>query len=152
MHTQKFVNVAWVLTFLLFFGSLTFGYASLPEQFNPYGGASLARETFYYLALTVFVLVNLPALVLRRMLEALPASADLYARNETFKERIIIWFGGFIVAIDVCLITLVTYLWQNARGSGQGLGFMGYLGPLLLLFCVFWLFSVLASRRNYEVE
>lgn len=152
MHTQKFVNVAWVLTFLLFFGSLMFGYASLPERFSPYESTSIARETFFYLSLAVFVLVNLPALVLRRMLEALPTSADLYARNEAFKERIITWFGGFIVALNVCLITLVTYLWQNARGSGDGLGFMGYLGPLLLLFCVFWLFSVLASRRSYEVE
>lgn len=152
MHTQKFVNVAWVLTFLLFFGSLTFGYASLPEQFSPYGNASLTRETFYYLALIGFVLVNLPALVLRRMLEALPVSANFYARNEDFKERIIAWFGGFIVALNVCLITLVIYLTQNAGSSFWQLGLLTYLGPLLLLFCVFWFFSVLASRRNYQAE
>ena len=152
MHTNKFVNAAWVLTFLLFFAALTFGYAALPERFSPYEGISLGRETFYYLALIVFVLVNLPALALRRLLEALPVSASLYARNEAFKERLIVWFGGFIVAVNVCLITLVMFLWQNARGSGEGLGFVGYLGPLLLLFSVFWLFSVLASRRSYEVE
>ena len=35
MHTNKFVNVAWVLTFLLFFVALTFGYAALPERFSP---------------------------------------------------------------------------------------------------------------------
>ncbi len=152
MHTNKFVNVAWVLTFLLFFASLTFGYAALPDRFSLYESASLSRETFYYLALVVFVLVNLPALVLRRLLEALPVSASLYARNEAFKERLIAWFGGFMVAINVCLITLVTYLTQNAGSSFWELGVLAYFGPLLLLFCVFWLLSVLSSRRSYEVE
>ena len=152
MHTNKFVNAAWVLTFLLFFAALTFGYAALPERFIPYEGISLDRETFYYLALVIFVLVNLSALVLRRLLEALPTSASLYARNEAFKERLIVWFGGFLVAINVCLITLVIYLTQNAGSSFWELGILGYLGPLLLLFSVFWLFSVLASRRSYEVE
>ena len=152
MHTNKFVNVAWVLTFLLFFAALVFCYAGLPERFSLYESANLARETFFYLALTVFVLVNLPALVLRRLLEALPVSASLYARNEAFKERLIVWFGGFIVAINVCLITLVIYLTQNAGSSFWELGIVGYFGPLLLLFSVFWLFSVLASRRSYEVE
>ncbi len=152
MHTQKFVNVAWVLTFLLFFASLTFGYAALPERFSPFESVSLGRATYYYLALLLFVVVNLPALVLRRLLEALPVSSDLYARNEAFKERLIAWFGGFIVAINVCLITLVTYLAQNAGSSFWELGILGYVGPLLLLFSGFWLFSVLASRRSYETE
>ena len=152
MHTNKFVNAAWVLTFLLFFAALTFGYAALPDRFSPYEGINLTRETFYYLALVIFVLVNLPALVLRRLLEALPVSASLYARNEAFKERLIAWFGGFVVAVNVCLITLVTYLTQNAGSSFWELGILGYIGPLLLLFSVLWLFSVLSSRRNYEVE
>ncbi|MGB3781143.1 MAG: hypothetical protein WA960_22450 [Tunicatimonas sp.] len=146
------MNAAWVLTFLLFFAALTFGYAALPERFSPFESMSLDRETFYYLSLLLFVLVNLPALVLRRLLEALPVSASLYARNEAFKERFIAWFGGFMVAINVCLIILVTYLAQNAGSSFWELGILSYFGPLLLLFSVFWLFSVLASRRSYEVE
>ncbi|MGB3851540.1 MAG: hypothetical protein WA958_16350 [Tunicatimonas sp.] len=152
MYINKFVNVAWVLTFLLFFAVLTFGYAGLSEQLSLYGNSRLEREAFYYLALVVFVLVNLPALVLRRMLEAVPVSSGLYARNEAFKERIIVWFGGFIVAINACLITLVSYLTQDAGNSERELGFLGYLGPLLLLFSVLWFFSVLTSRRSFEVE
>lgn len=156
MYTQKFVNLAWVFTFILFFGVLMLSYAFWPDQLRVYeivAGLELTREIFFYAALALFVLVNVAALVLRRMLEALPVSSDLYAKNEAFKERIIAWFGGLISAVNVCLITLVAYisLFNNQEDySISSFTFLVYIGPILLVLCVFWFFSVLSSRRRYE--
>lgn len=158
MYTQKFVNLAWVLTFLLFFAVLMLSYAFWPEQLRVYelvAGLDVTREAFFYGALSLFVLVNLAAFVLRRMLEALPISSSIYARNEAFKERIIAWFGGLVSAVNVCLITLVGYisLFNNQEDySMSNFNFIVYIGPLLLLLCVFWFFSVWSSRHNYETQ
>lgn len=158
MYTQKFVNLAWVLTFLLFFAVLMVSYAFWPEQLRVYeliAGLDVTREAFFYGALSLFVLVNLAAFVLRRMLEALPISSSIYARNEVFKERIIAWFGGLVSAVNVCLITLVGYisLFNNQEDySMSNFNFIVYIGPLLLLLCVFWFFSVWSSRHRYETH
>ena len=158
MYTQKFVNLTWVLTFILFFGVLMLSYAFWPDQLRVYEiveGVAITREVFFYTALTLFVLVNLAAVVLRRMLEALPTSSDIYANNESFKERVTAWFGGLTSAVNVCLITLVAYisLFNNqADYSISSFNFLVYIGPVLLLVCVFWFFSVLSSRRRYETQ
>ena len=158
MYTPKFVNLTWVLTFILFFGVLMLSYAFWPDQLRVYEiveGVAITREVFFYTALTLFVLVNLAAVVLRRMLEALPTSSDIYANNESFKERVTAWFGGLTSAVNVCLITLVAYisLFNNqADYSISSFNFLVYIGPALLLVCVFWFFSVLSSRRRYETQ
>ena len=155
MYTQKFVNVAWVLTFVLFFVTLVLSYAFLPEQLSLYEGVTITRETFFYVALSLFAFVNVLALLLRRMLEALPVSSGMYAKNEAFKERVIAWFGGLITAVNVCLTTLVAYisLFNNQRGySINSFNFIVYIGPVLLVLCIFWLFSVLSSRHQYETD
>lgn len=156
MYTQKFVNLAWVLTFILFFAVLMLSYAFWPDQLQVYEiieGVDVTRETFFYTSLTLFALVNLAALVLRRLLEALPVSSDIYAKNEVFKERVIAWFGGLVSAVNICLITLIGYisLYNNQEDYDIGIfNFLVYTGPVLLLLCVFWFFSVLSSRRRYE--
>ena len=133
-------------------------YAFWPDQLRVYEiveGVAITREVFFYTALTLFVLVNLAAVVLRRMLEALPTSSDIYANNESFKERVTAWFGGLTSAVNVCLITLVAYisLFNNqADYSISSFNFLVYIGPVLLLVCVFWFFSVLSSRRRYETQ
>ena len=158
MYTQKFVNLAWVSTFIVFFGVLMLSYAFWPDQSRVYeivAGLEVSREAFFYTALTLFVLVNLAAVVLRRMLEALPTSSDIYAKNEAFKERVIAWFGGLTSAVNVCLITLVGYisLFNNqADYVISSFNFLVYIGPVLLLLCVFWFFSVLSSRHRYETQ
>ena len=158
MYTQKFVNLAWTLTFLLFFAVLMLAYAFWPEQLRVYeliAGLDVTREVFFYGALSLFVLVNLAALLLRRMLEALPVASSVYARNEAFKERVINWFGGLVTAVNVCLITLVGYisLFNNQQDYAvSNFNFIVYIGPLLLLICVFWFFSVLSSRPRYETH
>lgn len=158
MYTQKFVNLAWTLTFLLFFAVLMLSYAFWPEQLREYeliADLDVTREVFFYGALSLFVLVNLAALVLRRMLEALPVSSSVYARNEAFKGRIIDWFGGLVAAVNICLITLVGYisLFNNREDYAMSnFNFIVYLGPVLLLLCVFWFFSVWSSRHQYETH
>lgn len=157
MYTQKFVNLAWVLTFLIFFAVLMASYAFLPERvtYEAASGTTVDREVLFYVALALFVVVNLAALILRRMLEALPTSSTVYARNESFKERLVAWFGGLMSAINVCLITLVGYVSLANNQEDFALGdfnFLVYIGPVLLLLCIFWLFSVLSSRRNYELD
>ena len=157
MYVQKFVNVGWALTFLIFFGVLMLAYAYLPDQLNwlNEAGFSLTRETFFYGVLALFVVINLAALLLRRMLEALPLSASIYRRNEAFKERLIAWFGGLMSAINVCIISLVGYLslaHNQEDFSIDIFSFLIYLGPALLLLCIFWLFGVLSSRQRYELN
>ena len=155
MYTQKFVNLAWVFTFLLFFAALMLSYSFLPEQFALLGLPSVDREVFFYVALALFVVVNLAALILRRLLEALPVSSAVYRRNERFKERLIAWFGGLLSAVNVCLVTLVGYA---ALSHNQGdfsindFSFLVYVGPVLLGLCLVWLVMVLAGRRKYAVE
>lgn len=156
MYTQKFVNLAWVFTFILFFAVLLLGYAFWPEGLSTYeivAGLEATREVFFYVSLALFVLVNLAALVLRRLLEALPVSSAVYAKNELFKERIIAWFGGLISAVNVCLITLIAYvsLYNNREDYDIGIfSFIVYIGPVLLLLCIVWFFSVFSSRHRYE--
>ena len=158
MYTQKFVNLAWVLTFLLFFATLMASYAFLPEKFGLSAeawGTSVDREVFFYVTLAVFVVVNLAALILRRMLEALPLTSAVYARNELFKTQLITWLGGLMSAVNVCLVTLIGYvsLFNNQEDfSMDGFSFLLYLGPILLGVCAVWFISIFSSRRRYEVN
>lgn len=158
MYIQKFVNVAWGFTFLIFFAVLLWSYAFLPERISLYGDTlkpAVDRETFFYVALALFVIVNLAALILRRMLEALPLSSAVYARNEAFKEQLIAWFGGLLSAVNVCLITLVGYVsLANNQGSFaiSSFNFLVYLGPVLMVGCLLWLAAVLAERRKYVLK
>ena len=158
MYTQKFVNLAWVLTFLLFFAVLMLTYAFLPEKFSLSAeawGTSIDRAVFFYVTLAVFVVINLTALILRRMLEALPLTSVVYARNELFKSQLVTWLGGLMSAVNICLTTLIGYvsLSNNQEDfSIDSFSFLIYLGPVLLGACVIWLFYILSSRRRYELN
>jgi len=151
----KFFRLLWVLSAIVFFGALVLSYAYLPErvgiQADAAGTASefISRETFFYSALIIFVVVNLLGSVLLSVLTAVPATAGLYFQSEEFKENLTSWFSTFIAIINVFLTTAALYV---SLFNNQGdytidqFSFLIYVAPLLLAASLIWLIVVIIKR------
>ena len=156
MYTLKFINVAWVFTFIGFLIVLSLSYASVPEQVafhTDMQGAPdqfIARETFFYLALGIFVLVNIICFVFFRILRAMPADSPIFYRSELFKDRFSAWFSSFTTVINVFLVCMVAYVSLfNTQGDyyiGQ-FNWIVFVGPVLFGAVILWLLVLFLSPK-----
>ena len=156
MYTLKFINLAWVFTFLGFLIVLSLSYASVPEQVAFHTDLQgqpdqfVNRETFFYLALGIFVVVNIICFIFARMLQTIPSTATLFYRSELFKQRISAWFSSFTTVINIFLICAVAYLSLfNTQGDyyiGQFYWIL-FVAPVLLASIVIWLLILLFSPK-----
>ncbi|MGB3587085.1 MAG: hypothetical protein WBA23_11125 [Tunicatimonas sp.] len=161
MYTDKFVKLAWILTFLGFLIALSLSYAFLPIQVGIQADANgnpdqlIDRETFFYLALGAFVFVNVICLISFRVLNALPASSPVFYRSELFKDRIRDWFAAFTTVINIFLICTVSYISLfNNQGDYQigQFNWIMWVGPLLFVGVVIWFFFILVSPKPINTE
>jgi uncharacterized membrane protein len=160
-YLDKFVKLAWVFTFLGFFIALSLSYAFIPEQVAVFTNSEgepnqfIGKETFFYLALGLFVVVNIVCLVFFRVLEAMPDSSPLFYRSALFKERISNWFGTFTTVVNIFLICLVSYVSLfNNQGDyliGQ-FGWIVWVGPILFVAVFAWLLIILLSPKPINKE
>lgn len=109
----------------------------------------ISKETFFYGALAIFVVVNLLGSVFLGVLSAVPATSGFYFKSETFKENIASWFSTFISVINIFLVTATLYISLfNNQGDYiiSDFNFLIYIAPLLLAASLFWLVMIIARR------
>ncbi|MEM8968910.1 MAG: hypothetical protein AAGE93_21010 [Bacteroidota bacterium] len=161
MYTDKFVKIAWGFTFLGFLIALSLSYAFLPIEVGLQADSNgqpdqfINRETFFYLSLGTFVVVNIICLVFFRVLNALPASSTVFYRSILFKERIRDWFGAFTTVINIFLICIVSYLSLfNNQGDYQigQFNWIMWVGPLLFAGVLVWFVVILLSPKPISTE
>lgn len=161
MYALKFINTAWVFTFLGFLTVLSLGYASIPEQVAFHTDAQgapdqfVARETFFYLALGIFAIVNIICFVFFRLLRDISPSSPVFYRSELFKERISAWFSSFITTINVFLICMVGYIALfNTQGDYHisQFNWIVFVGPVLFLVVAVWFLVLLLSPKPISTE
>ncbi|MEM9674042.1 MAG: hypothetical protein AAF992_15730 [Bacteroidota bacterium] len=160
-YLDKFIKLAWGFTFLGFLIALSLSYAFVPPQvgvqadLNGNPNQFIGKETFFYLALGLFVLVNVVCLVFYRVLEAVPVSSPLFFRSALFKRRISNWFGTFTIVINIFLICIVSYISLfNNQGDyliGQ-FNWIVWVGPLLSIGVFAWLLIILLSPKPINTE
>lgn len=161
MYIIKFAKVAWVLTFLGFLGALSLNYASVPEQVAIHTDGQgtpdqlVARETFFYLSLGLFVVVNVICFVFFRMLRTIPATSAVFYRSELFKERVGAWFSSFTTVINIFMICMVIYISLfNTQGDYriEQFNWIVFVGPVLLAAIMLWLLVLLLSPKPLSTE
>jgi hypothetical protein len=151
----KIFKFLWVISALIFFAALLLSYAFLPE--NVAVSASergipeefISKETFFYIALAVFVVINLLGSAFLRILNGVSSSSGMYFRSENFKENITSWFAGFVGIVNIFLATGGTYIALfNNQGDYQigQFNWLIYLAPVLLLLSLVWLVVIIGKR------
>nr|WKN34234.1 DUF1648 domain-containing protein [Tunicatimonas sp. TK19036] len=161
MYTLKFINVAWIFTFLGFLVVLSLSYASVPEQVAFHTDLQgepdqfVGKETFFYLALGTFVAVNIICFIFFRLLRAVPTSSPLFYRSELFKDRISAWFSSFTTVINVFIICMVAYISLfNTQGDYHisQFNWIIFVAPVLFGAVVLWLLVLLLSPKPISTE
>ena len=156
MYALKFINTAWIFTFLGFLVVLSLSYASVPEQvaYHTDGqGVSdqfVGKETFFYLALGIFVVVNITCFIFFRLLRAIPDNSSLFYRSELFKDRISAWFSSFTTVINIFVICIVAYLSLfNTQGDYHisQFNWIIFVAPVLFAAVILWLLVLMLSPK-----
>lgn len=151
----KVFKLLWVFTAIIFFAALVLSYAFLPDRVGVLADADgianefVSKETFFYSALAIFVVINLLGSVFLGVLTAVPSASGFYFRSEDFKESITSWFSTFVGIINVFLITATLYVSLfNNQGDYtiSDFNFLIYIAPLLLAASLFWLVIIIARR------
>lgn len=153
----RFAKVFYFITVFLFVVGFLYIYASLPEkvtyELSGDGGTGkqLGRDTFFFVAMATFVLLNLMIVVPAKMAES---NFSLRVRRilragDPFRDQILSWVYSFAAIFNVNLIILNLYVSRiNAfvRNDSSWFDFIYYLGPLLLLLWIVGLFFLLGKR------
>ena len=151
----KLFRLLWVITALAFFAALVLSYAFLPDRVgilaDEEGIANefVSKETFFYGALGIFVVINLLGSIFLGLLTAVPATSGFYFRSDDFKENITSWFSTFISIVNIFLTTATLYV---SLFNNQGdytiseFNFLIYIAPLLLAVSFLWLVYIIARR------
>ena len=122
----KSIKVLNLFSTLLFAIVLLLIYAYLPisVDVNIEGVEAIHKQTFFYAALSGFVVIN----VLLRMITRL----GLTKLNETLKG----WVSLVVLVVNVYLTLLIGFIgvWNNATSiSPNGYSYLNYIGPFLLI-------------------
>ncbi|MEM9834509.1 MAG: hypothetical protein AAF944_28035 [Bacteroidota bacterium] len=161
MYIDKFVKLAWILTFLGFLTALSLSYAFLPPEVGLQADTSgnpeqfIYRETFFYVSLATFVVVNIICLVFSRVLGALPESSAVFYRSALFKARIRDCFGAFTTVINIFLICIISYISLfNNQGDYQigQFNWIMWMGPLLFVGVLVWFIVILLSPKPINTK
>ncbi|MFP4093197.1 MAG: hypothetical protein ACLFUB_01845 [Cyclobacteriaceae bacterium] len=151
----KIFKFLWVLTALLYFASLVLSYAFLSESVaisadeRGIPDEFITKETFFYTALAIFVVINLLGSAFLRILTGVPASSGMYFRSGNFKENITSWFAGFIGIVNVFLASAAAYIaLYNNQGDYQisQFNWLIYVAPVLMFISLVWLVIIIGKR------
>ena len=151
----RYFRLIWISTAIFFFAALILSYAFLPERVgilaDEEGIANefVSKETFFYSALAIFIVINLLGSFFLGILTAVPETSGLYFNSENFKESITSWFSSFIAIANVFLVTATLYvsLYNNQSDyTIDEFNFLIYVAPLLLVVSLVWLVFVIARR------
>ncbi len=153
MHRLFFFG--WLVTAILFVIILLYVYAYLPESvvWNPSGQTTLqtlTRDSFFYLALILFVLTNVACFIFAKMLDLFKGSASLVSKNRILQESFITWFSGLAVVINLFFIASIVFIGLTNNLDEQQLSyfyFLTFLAPVLFSICLIWLVIILIRKK-----
>jgi hypothetical protein len=148
----RFVKFAWVISVLLFLSVLLYVYAFIPEQIAIDGSNGavdrfVPKETFFYVALGIFIVANIVFMTLSKLLNEIPVRQGVNLvslfKSESFKHKIVLWVISFLWILNVFFILTLVFLGLLNHPDGpQATNYTLFLYPGLLLLG-FWLFILL---------
>ena len=156
MYT-RFAKVFYFITVVFFIVGFLYIYASLPEKVtyelsgDGSAGKELGRDTFFFVAMATFVVLNLMIVVPAKMVESnfsLRLRRILHA-GDPFRDQMLSWVYSFAGIFNINLIILDLYVSRINSFVGNESGwfnFIYYLGPVLLLLWILALFFLLGKR------
>lgn len=146
------------VTWLVFLGALIWSYAymtsSVTYRIDPEGNpiGIVDRDTFFFAAVGAFLIVNAVCTGFISVLKKIKTTEDgAGIRNRSLKLDVIGWTKGFAGVLNLFLtITLIFLGYMNLSEDFMvdGLGFVIYLGPVLLVIWFFYLVKLLAKNRK----
>ncbi len=156
MYT-RLAKVFYFISVFFFIVGFLYIYASLPEKVtyelsgDGSTGKELGRDTFFFIAMGTFVVLNLLIVVPAKMAEN---NFSLRVRKllrvgDPFRDQMLSWVYSFAGIFNVNLIILSLYVSRINSFVGNQSGwfdFIYYLGPLLLLLWILGLFFLLGKR------
>jgi len=156
MYT-RFAKVFYFLSLGLFLFLLLYVYAALPE-FATYAvndaGMPLkqvSRDSFFYAAIGVFLVVNLALIVPAKLMEMKLSNSlnRLFPVGDVYRDKMLAWLFSFIAVANLATAVLVFYIHsisnQNVISSSE-YNFFFYLAPVLMLVWVALLFYLIAGK------
>ncbi len=136
---------------IIFLGVFLFVYAYLPLDVRLYFiDTSLNKETFFYIILGLFLLINL----LFTILILLYKNIDLTSQSAR-KQNLITWVTTLPVMLNLYLTFMVGYIGilNNASNfQGNNYGYLNYLGPILLIGWISALIFIFFQRDQITSE
>lgn len=154
---RRFSKAFYGLTILLFLLVFLYIYSASPE-FVTYElsdtGLPLkqfSKETFFYLFIGVFLVVNALLMLPAKMIEMeyTPKLRRVFPRGEGFRELVISWFYSFAAVLNISTVILIFYLHsitnQNEISSSE-FNFFFYLIPVLIALWIGGFFYILVNR------
>ena len=143
VKTVKFLRV---LSVILFLGVLALVYAYLPVEVQlseEKGQLFMHKETFFYYAIGVFLIINLFSALFIYLLTPL-----VMLRGG---EEAVAWLTGFGFVLNIYLVLLTGFvgvLNNQAHVSVGGFAYLNYLGPILILGWIIGIFYLLKSSKQ----
>ncbi|WP_158857086.1 DNA topoisomerase IV [Lunatibacter salilacus] len=154
---RRLSKAFYVLTILLFLIVFLYIYSASPE-FVTYElsdrGLPLkqfAKETFFYLFIGVFLVVNVLLILPAKMIEMeyTPMLRRVFPRGEGFRDHVLSWFYSFAAVLNISTVILIFYLHsitnQNEISSSE-FNFFFYLIPVFIVVWIIGFFYILAKR------
>lgn len=149
-----FRNVSWLVFLVALILSYSYITSAVSYRIDNTGN-SLAitdKNTFFFSAVAIFLFVNVACMAFIGMLKKIKASDEGEGlRNRSLKFDLIGWTKGFAAVLNlfmIILLALLTYLNINENATGVSLGYLIYVGPVLLLVWFFYLMKLLGKKRN----
>ena len=157
---SRMVKFIWLVSIFLFLATLLWVYAYLPAQVGVmanYEGLAdtfVAKGTFFYLSIGIFLLVNGILFIMRRMLS--PASQSSYRRSAALNPKdglradLADWMLGFAAVLNFFLILGMYFLSVFNNPEGVELSYYGVLvfaGPTLIVLMLLLLVYLFFKKR-----
>lgn len=123
----KAVNLLKLLSILIFLGALVLVYAYSPGMVRLRPDApelQLHRESFFYFAIAIFVVINVALLAFQKLYE-----------KSIAKEEVQAWVRGFTFVINLYLSFIVGFIGviNNLNHlKMESWNYLNYLGPALI--------------------
>lgn len=146
------------VTWLIFIGALLWSYAymtssasySIDADGNP--NSFVDENTFFFSAIGAFLLVNIICAGFINILKKIKSTEDGKGiRNRSLKLDVVGWTKGLAGVLNLFLtftMIFLGYMNMSEAFMVDGLDYIIYLGPLLLVAWFVYLFKLLSKKRN----
>ena len=155
---DRLIRFFRTVTWLGFLGALVWSYAYIPDEIaytlnsKNQPSAFASKEDFFFISLTVFILVNVVCITFAGTLKKVKTQENgVGIRNRSLKLDIITWIHGFSGMVNLffsLLLLFIGYINGVQAYQVKGFGSMIYIGPVMIIGWLVYLFVLLGKKRN----